>query len=213
MIDLVSVNRLLTERKFLSGPSDESFFSHLTCQIQGLARPGEKLVLPEFNEASAWKKAWSLYTALQIRLPDAASKEAEAISRAAIADNRLWGEFVADVEGLRQFRENNRFQWGMLAERAGLQDGDLLDPMAGADEHFGRPPNWGEKARRIGGALRELQGLTPERRREIPAKVEERRLRAHLSKTEARLSAMEQRLAAIESRLPSQKEVTSAVAA
>lgn len=218
MIDLVAINRRLANRQFLSGPSDESFFSHLTCQIQGLTRPGEKLALPDFNEADAWKKAWSLYTALQIRAPDKQAVEAAESGMTVASAHRLMGRCADDIAALQVFRDGNRALWSVLCEFVGFDERDLTPPPA--DERYGVAEGWQERAQRIAGALARLQGLSDQERRDAPRKVEERRrlaiLKAHdtgITNLHAAIVALAQRLEAIESRLPPQKEVTSAVAA
>lgn len=105
--------------------------------------------------------------------------------------------------------------WPALAEYAGISDADLVE--GERDERFGVEVGWQEKARRLGNAWAELQGLTPQRRSEIPALIEERRLKRHLRETERRLASLEsemieikRQLAAVITNLPSQKESRTA---
>jgi hypothetical protein len=212
MIDLAAIDRRLANRQFLSGPSDESFFGHLTCQIQGLARPGENRTIPQFNEADAWKKAWALYTALQRRPPDKQAVEAAEGGRTMAAHSRLLNEFAVDRQALLDFRERNRPQWSSLAEYVGVSDADLAE--GERDELFGVEVGWQDKAQRIGPALSRLQGMSPSERADVPRIVEERRrlaiLKAHdrdIDNLRDVLSHILQRLEALESRLPSMKEL------
>jgi hypothetical protein len=212
MIDLGAIDRRLANRQFLSGPSDESFFGHLVCQIQGLARPGENLTIPQFNEADAWKKAWALYTALQRRPPDKQAVEAAESGRTAAAHSRRLNEFAADRQALLAYREANRAQWADLSEYVGLRKDDLVE--GERDEHFGVEINWQKKADRIGFALRRLQGMTTSEKADAHRVVEERRrmdvLRAHdadIDNLREALSHVLQRLEAIEIRLPSMMEL------
>ena len=219
MIDLKAINLRLGNKRFLRGAADESFFSHLTTAIQSQARPGENLNVPEYNEQDAWARAYALYEALQRRLPDKqATEAAEAISRDAVAHSRAVNDFANDMAALQEFRDRNRVQWSLLAEYVGLTDEDLIP--APVDPRFGDPVGWSDRAPRVRGALSRLQGMTDVEKREFPAIVEQRRLRAHLHQTESRLEDLErqnaelkQKVTAIESRLISQKEVRDAVAA
>jgi hypothetical protein len=218
VIDLVAINRRLANRRFLSGPSDESFFSHLTCQIQGLARPGEKLVIPDFAEADAWAKAWQLYQALLSRKPEPVAVQAEAEGRTAAAVSRRMGEFAADRQGLIHFRDRNRAQWADLCEYVGLRKDDLVE--GERDQRFGVEVDWADKAERLAHALRRLEGMSPAEKADAHRVVEERRrvaiLKAHdqdIDNLRDMVRQLAQRLEAIESRLPPQKEVISAMVA
>jgi hypothetical protein len=218
MIDLKAINLRLGNKRFLSGAAEESFWMHLTAQIEGLRRPGEKLVLPEYNEADAWARAYALYEALQRRAPDPVAVQAEADGRTAAAHSRHLNEFAADRQALLAYRDANRQQWPILSEYVGLLDTDLVEGQR--DEHFGVEVGWQDKAQRIGYALRRLQGLSPSERAEVPRKAEEKRrleiLRAHdrdIDNLREALGHILQRLDAIESRLLSPKEVISAMVA
>jgi hypothetical protein len=212
MINLKAINLRLGNKRFLSGPAEESFFSHLTMAIQGQARPGEKLVVPDFNEQDAWARAYALYEALQRRLPDKQAVEAAESGRTAAAHSRLLNEFAADRQALLDFRDRNRPQWSTLAEYVGISDADLAE--GERDERFDVEVGWQDKAQRIGHALSRLQGMSPSERADVPRIVEERRrlaiLKAHdrdIDNLREALGHVLQRLEAIESRLPSMKEL------
>lgn len=190
MIDLKAINLRLCNKKFLSGHADQSFFSHLTAAIQGLARPGEKLDVPDFNEQDAWRRAYALYEALQRRQPDKAAVEAEKNGQTAAAYSRLLGEFAADRQALRDYRDRNRMQWSALAEYVGISDADLAE--GERDERFDVEVGWREKAKRVGHAIARLQGMSPAERADVPRIVEERRRREFLRDLASRIERLEQ---------------------
>jgi hypothetical protein len=189
MIDLKAINLRLANKKFLGGPAEESFFSHLVMSIHGLARPGEKLDVPEFNGQDAWARAYALYEALQRRQPTPEAQQAAADGRTMAQISRLQGELAADRAALKAFRDANRMMWSDLAEYVGIGDADLepsdVDPQLGE-------ANWREKHVKVGGALARLQGLSAQERRDVPRIVEERRRREFLRDLDRRIERLEQ---------------------
>jgi hypothetical protein len=127
------------------------------------------------------------------------------------------GEFAADRAALLAYRDANRAQWSVLAEYVGVKDSDLV---AGEkDERFDEEVGWQGKAKRIGGALQRLQGMTPTEKSDARRVVEERRrtdaLRAlshDIDNIRDVLAHILQRLEALESQLPSQAEAADAAA-
>lgn len=209
MIDLKAINLRLAGKRFLQGPADESFWSHLTAEIERFRRPGEALTIPTYNEADAWDRGYALLEALRRRPPD------KQLRWPASAHSRLLNEFAADRQALRDFRDRNRMQWPTLAEYVGISDADLAE--GERDERFGVEVGWQEKATRIGHALSRLQGMSPSERADVPRIVEERRrlaiLKAHdrdIDNLREAIAAIFQRLDAIETRLPSFKDSVAA---
>lgn len=205
------VNIRLDSAQWIATEADRAYFANLLAEIAKHARQGEKLDVVPIEQPFAWRRNYALLQALRKRGPDkAATAAAEEISRAAVAHSRLLNEFSADLSALKAFRDANRLQWTLLAEYVGLEDGDLAD--FERDER-GQPINWRQRAHRIGGALARLQGMSAEERREVPARVEARRLRRHLKETAERLLTLErqngelrQRIEALETLAPSMKE-------
>jgi hypothetical protein len=116
---------------------------------------------------------------------------------------------------LLDFRARNRLQWGDLSEYVGVSDDDLVEGVR--DAHVGDEVGWHEKARRVGGALSRLQGMSVAERSEVPRIVAERRrlavLKAHdtdINTLRDALNQVLQRLEALETRLPSQVELREA---
>jgi hypothetical protein len=190
VIDLVAINRRLENRRFLSGPSDESFFSHLIAQIRGLERPGEKIVIPDFNEADAWAKAWELYEALQRRAPTPEAVLAEVSGRTMAAVNRRLQQCADDTAALKAFRDSHQAQWSVLCEYVGFDEQDLNPPPV--DPHYGVPEGWDKRASRVAGALARLAGMSESERRDAPRMVEERRRREFLRDLDRRIERLEQ---------------------
>jgi hypothetical protein len=210
------VNLRLDSAQWISTDADRVYFAKLVAEISGWERPGEKLNIAPIEEPFAWRRNYALLGALKRRGPDRqATEAAEEISRAEVAHSRLLNEFAADRQALLDFRARNRLQWGDLSEYVGVSDDDLVEGVR--DAHFGDEVGWQESARRVGGALSRLQGMSVAERSEVPRIVAQRRrlavLKAHdtdINTLRDALNQVLQRLEALETRLPSQVELREA---
>jgi hypothetical protein len=219
------VNLRLDNAQWIASAADRTYFAKLVAQIEGMRRKDEQLSIPDVGEPFAWRRAFSLHSALKLRDRQTQTKAAADLQRdsQAVEMDRRWTDYNRDITWLREFEQRNRGEWKLLTEWVGLEEADLADPVPRAgSEHaeWGRFPNWPERAGRVSTATNRFRGLSPERRAEIPNIVAERRrlaiLKGHdedIVNIRAVLAHILQRIEAIESRLPPQKEVTSAVAA
>jgi hypothetical protein len=201
--DAQFLNRRLGNQQFLTHAADLRYYDNLVAQVNGLARPGENLSIPDVAEAGAWTRLYSLYLALKRRAAAEPNRDTVFVAPHSASDRLEWDQYVSSLTELQAIarRENS---WPILSEYLNLGPGDLGDPVAPGGQDFGRgdgrPPGWRQRAARVTWAVTRLKGLSPQERERVGELVAERR-------REARLHAIEQRLAAIETRLPSMKEV------
>jgi hypothetical protein len=216
------VNLRLDNAQWISTDADRTYFNRLVAQIEGMRRTDEQLSIPDVDEPFAWRRAFSLRSALQVRDRQMETKAAADLQLASQAAemNRLWIAYNENITWLREFEGRNRGEWKTLIEWVGLSEDGLSDPVPRAgSEHaqYGRHPDWQARAGRVSTAVNKFRGLSPEQRAEVPRIVEERRrlaiLKAHdtdIINIREVLSHILQRLEAIESRLPSQAEIREA---
>jgi hypothetical protein len=198
------LDRRLGNQQFLTHQADLTYFNDLQARVQGLARPGESLVIPEPTEAHAWRRLYALYIALRKRPQHLMGDNATTFHG---ASDLAWETYIRDLTEIRTLAQADVTGWGLMSDYVGLHKGDLDDPVPPPDHEahrWGRFPDWQSCATRISMALGQLRNMSPRERAAVPEVVRARRRDRAI---EARFMALEQKMLALESRLPSMQEI------
>jgi hypothetical protein len=199
------INIRLDSEQWIGNEADRTYFNQLVAAIRGMARDGERLLIPGVEEPFAWRRAYALFSALKKRAPTR-MKGGSGFVGAGDAD-LAWEGYVRNLDEIRKLARNDVGGWSLLSEYVGIERGDLDDPVPPPDhpEHqWRRYSDWQHRAGRISSALSQLRSMGPRERAMVPEIVSQRRRDRMI---EQRFTALEQKVLALESRLPSVQEL------
>jgi hypothetical protein len=182
------LNNLHANSQFVAGHAAVAHFEELVREVRGLARPSERLAIPDRNGAGSWNRLYALFLALKTRRIEEPHVNHEVIAQASKAalHRTLWNNYC---EARQKLYETSKLEssWRLMAEYTELQPNDLDTPSEGAS-------NWRQVASRVSHALKTIEALSAAERESIPAVLRQRRADASAILTAQRIAELEKAL-------------------
>jgi hypothetical protein len=188
------LNNLHANSPFIAGHAAVAHFEELVREVRGLARPSERLAIPDHNGAGAWSRLYALFIALNTRRIEEPHVNPEVISQASKAalHRTLWNNYCDARQKLYETSKREG-SWRLMAEYTELQPNDLDPPSEGAS-------NWRQVASRVSHALKTIEALSSAERESIPDVLRRRRADANAISMAQRIAELEKALSSKQSK-------------